>query len=134
MSTARPVLSYDAERGPRGASWREAGEAARLAAVEAHHRTLGAAHPPTPKPRLHAAIHLVVETQLASGEPPEVRLTLARLVSEGLSRHEALHAIGSIVASVVHGALTGASFEPASFANDLGALSAERWRQGGGAG
>ncbi|MBW2524735.1 MAG: hypothetical protein JRI23_11190, partial [Deltaproteobacteria bacterium] len=36
----------------------------------------------------------VVETQLAAGEPPAVVAALARLRREGLSRHDAVHAIG----------------------------------------
>lgn len=51
-----------------------------------------------PNPRLHALVHVVVENQLAAGDPKEARAALARLRKAGLSRHEALHAIGEIVA------------------------------------
>ena len=47
--------------------------------------------------RLHAAVHAIVENQLALGEAVVVE-TLARLQDEGLSRHDALHAIGSVLA------------------------------------
>ena len=42
-------------------------------------------------------MHVVVENQLAANDEPVVR-ALARLMKEGLSRHEAVHAIGSVVA------------------------------------
>lgn len=47
--------------------------------------------------RLHMAIHVVVETQLADGQPAETARTLARLMEGGVSRHEAIHLIGTVV-------------------------------------
>ena len=64
-----------------------------------------------PRPRLHAAVHAVVETQLASGAPPETRRALERLLAGGLPRHEAVHAIGLIVANATAAALDGRAFD-----------------------
>ena len=61
---------------------------------EAHHR---AGRIKLPNVKAHAAFHAIVENQIAEGHPPAVR-ALARLIHEGLSRHDALHAIGSVVA------------------------------------
>jgi NAD(P)H-dependent FMN reductase len=44
-------------------------------------------------------MHVVVEDQIATGYGPSKR-AMARLQQEGLSRHEALHAIGSVVADL----------------------------------
>ncbi|HET8539515.1 MAG TPA: DUF1841 family protein [Anaeromyxobacter sp.] len=121
-------MDYDAERAPDPASWTAAPEAERLAAIEAHHRALAAPHPATRQPRVHAAIHLVVEDQLAAGAPHEARRALERLVGGGLSRHEAIHAIASVVAAAAQGALSGARFDAAAYARALDALSAEAWR------
>lgn len=41
-------------------------------------------------------IHVIVENQLAVSEPAVVA-TLERLQREGLDRHDALHAIGSVL-------------------------------------
>ncbi len=49
-------------------------------------------------PFAHVAMHAAVETQLASGEPPEVRAALERLMAAGATRHEALHQIGAAFA------------------------------------
>ena len=46
-------------------------------------------------------MHVIVENQLAINDPPEVRPTLKRLVEGGLTRHEAIHAIGSVVAEAL---------------------------------
>jgi hypothetical protein len=121
---------YDADRAPDPAGWTSASEGDRLAAVEAHHRALAAPHPAVRQPRLHAAVHLVVENQLAAGEPPQTRRALDRLVRGGLSRHDAIHALGSVVASSVHGALSGKRFDREAFARELDALTAARWRAG----
>lgn len=51
--------------------------------------------------RLHATIHAIVENQLALNDAPVVR-ALAGLMQEGLSRHDAVHAIGSIVAEQIY--------------------------------
>jgi hypothetical protein len=40
--------------------------------------------------------HVIVENQAAQGLETPVRRTLARLQAEGLSRHDAVHAVGSI--------------------------------------
>lgn len=117
-------MDYDAERAPEPEAWLAADEQGRVAAVEAHHRALARPHPATPKPRLHAAIHVVVEDQLATGEPPEARRALDRLVRGGRSRHEAVHAIADVVASAAQGALAGGRFDAAAYARALDALGA----------
>lgn len=88
---------YDANEPPASAQWLAHDESMRILAVEAHHREL-AAHPDMPNPRLHALTHVIVENQLAVDQPGEVRPTLERLLAGGLTRHEAIHAIGSVVA------------------------------------
>jgi hypothetical protein len=90
---------YDTEAPEAPGAWLARDEDERLAAILGfHRRRRRALHPPTPNPRLHAMMHLIVENQLALGQPPEVRGAMARLLSDGLSRHEALHAIGEVVA------------------------------------
>jgi hypothetical protein len=48
-------------------------------------------------PILHVTIHQTIENQLAARNPPVVHETLERLMRAGLSRHEAIHAIGSVL-------------------------------------
>jgi hypothetical protein len=91
--------SYDAAHTPPSADWLARDEAERIAAVAAFHRRRSRSpHPATPNPRLHAMLHVIVENQLALGQPAEVRGAMGRLRAGGLSRHEALHAIGELVA------------------------------------
>lgn len=88
------MARYDPDGSPRPHEWLALGEADRLDAVAAYHQKRRVA---VPNPQLHAAIHVVIENQLALGEPVVVE-TMARLQAEGLDRHEALHAIGSQLA------------------------------------
>ena len=120
-------MDYDGDRAPDPGEWLDADETERIAAVEAHHRVVRE-HARMPRPRLHAAVHAVVETQLASGAPPETRRALERLLAGGLPRHEAVHAIGLIVANATAAALDGRAFDAGDYARELEALTAERWR------
>jgi hypothetical protein len=86
------------------------------------------------QPRVHAATHVVVESQLAAGAPPEARRAMDRLVRGGLTRHEAVHAIASVAAAAAQGALSGARFDRVAYARALDALTAEAWRARGAGG
>lgn len=118
---------YDAAVAPQPQAWLAAGEPERLAAVEDHHHGLSG-HARTPKPMLHASLHVVVENQLALGDPPQARRALARLVAGGLPRHEAVHAIALVVANAASAAMDGQRFDAGAYASELDLLTAERWR------
>jgi hypothetical protein len=89
---------YDPDVQPAAADWLGLAEEQRLALVLAHHSDPGA---PLPNVRLHAAIHVVVENQVALGDPAGVAETLQRLQLEGLSRHDAIHLIGTAVSDML---------------------------------
>jgi ATP/maltotriose-dependent transcriptional regulator MalT len=115
-------VTYDGDEAPDPRAWAEADEGQRLRAVEAHHRAAPGLHTPTPNARVHAALHVVVETQLASGDPPEARHALARLVASGRSRHEAVHAIAAAAADALQAAVGGGRYDAAGYARALEAL------------
>lgn len=101
-------------------------EAERIAIVERFHR--GA---PLPKRRAHAAIHVVVETQLATGLPAVVQ-ALERLRGEGLDRHEAIHAIGAVLTQHMLAMMREdqAESDPnAAYFTALAQLTVESWRR-----
>jgi len=50
---------------------------------------------------LHATIHVVVENQIALGEVVVID-ALARLRAEGLTRHDAVHAVGMVLAGHIY--------------------------------
>jgi len=94
------VERYDPEVGPLPQEWLAADEMERLLLVEWYHRD-ARANIPKAQRRLHASVHVVVENQLAANDEPVVR-ALARLMKEGLSRHDAVHAIGCVVSETIY--------------------------------
>ena len=86
--------SYDPDA-PGSSDWLETDEVERIELVTSYHSRHKIS---LPNAQLHAVIHVVVENQLALGETVVVD-TLARLQKEGLTRHDALHAIGSVLAA-----------------------------------
>lgn len=78
--------------------------------------------------RLHLAVHAVVETQILEGKPVETARTLARLMAEGLSRHQSIHAIGHVASEEVVTCLSqGRRYDEERYVTRLRALSAEDW-------
>src|SRR5262245_35502253 len=88
------VETYDPDSALALTAWFETDEGERIEIVSSYHRRKGIK---LPNHQLHAVVHVVVENQLALGEEVVVA-TLARLRAEGLSRHDAVHAIGSVLA------------------------------------
>jgi len=120
---------YDPEQPPNPEAWLALDESERIRLVERYHRQAGFE---LPNARLHATIHAVIENQLARGDPAAAPRALQRLRREGLTRHEALHAIGSVLAQHIcnvlqPGEVTGDA--QARYAADLEALTADLWRQ-----
>lgn len=91
---ASDILEYDPFVGPDPAQWLALDEEERIDAVMEYHRRAGIR---VPREKVHAIFHVIVESQIADAELP-VRGTLERLMSEGLDRHEAVHAVGSVLA------------------------------------
>jgi hypothetical protein len=125
------MLNYDPDESPDPASWLRATEDERITAVRAYHQRVRTR---LPRERLHAAIHVVVENQLALEERVVVE-TFARLQREGLTRHEAIHAIGKVLAEhlydLQHRKAPASEKEwNAGYFQALRELSAASWRDG----
>jgi len=95
------VKHYDPEVPPDSEEWLELDEQERIRLVERYHRT---ARIKLPSVKAHAAFQATVENQIAQGLGPAVR-AMQRLTAEGLSRHDALHAIASVVADFFYEAM-----------------------------
>jgi hypothetical protein len=97
------MTEYDPSRDPEADKWLDLDEQERLILVEDYHRRHRIR---TPSLEGHAVIHTIVENQLALKDPVVVA-TFARLRREGLDRHDAVHAIGSLLAGHMHTLLAG---------------------------
>lgn len=91
---------YDPDTAPLAQAWLSLDETERIRMVEIYHREARVDLPKAAR-KLHASIHTVVENQLALNDEPVVR-AFTRLRKEGLSRHDAIHAIGSVVAEWIY--------------------------------
>jgi len=87
--------------------WLALPEAERLRLVQSYHV---ASRIKVPRMKAHAAMHATVENQVASGFGPSTR-ALVRLQEEGLSRHEAVHAIAYVIAQFIFELNQGQSSE-----------------------
>jgi deoxycytidylate deaminase len=126
---------YDPDVAPNASEWLALPELERLRLAQSYHV---AARVKVPSVKAHAAIHAAVENQIATGYGPSKR-TIDRLQSEGLSRHEAVHAIGSVVAQFIYELGKGQTDEQRdSFQTRMGTaieqLHAKTWLSGGGDG
>jgi len=125
------MTTYDPEQNLPTDLWLAMDEVERIAAVAAYHRRQRIR---LPRPTLHATIHTVVENQIALGEGVVVE-TLTRLRSEGLTRHEAVHAIGTVLTEQIFQALKGGGGAPsdlsASYLDRVRRLTADEWRHSG---
>jgi len=79
-----------------------------------------------PQLNLHLSMHLVVEKQLATGEPAFVG-TIVRALMEGhdLSRHEAIHRTFDAVSSVVLRSIETGQYDEAAYEDSLELLLAD---------
>ena len=123
--------AYDPLIGPDPGEWLALDEAERIDLVEDYHRR---ARVPLPRRRrrAHAAFHVGVENQLAEGVEP-VRHTLERMLREGLDRHDAVHALASVLAEHVF-QLSKGTRSPSdgneAYYRDLERLTVDSWRTG----
>ncbi len=118
---------YDPLQAPDSEEWLELDEGDQILLVKEYHT---ARKIEVPNLDVHAAIHATVETQLAANDPPQARRALARMMAEGLDRHDAVHAVGSVLAELMFDLMKkDPSGDPnEAYSASLDRLTAESWR------
>lgn len=120
------MTTYDPDAAPEPNEWLALEEDERIERIASYHRK---ARVRLPNRRVHAALHSVVENQIAEGLQP-VSEAVARLQSEGLGRHDALHAVGSVLVQSLQALMreeSQAPFEVEAYFRKLRSLTAETW-------
>ena len=124
MNTYNPLFEQDKEE------WLGASELDRLVAVREFHERSGEEFEEGAL-MVHSSIHVIVENQLAEGVDliPE---TVAKLIRQGLNRHEAIHAIGAIISEDIYNIVRGKDieFSPKKYRKKLEKITAKRWSKG----
>lgn len=83
---------YDPDNAPDPTEWRALEVQERIRVVVAYHST---AKKDTKKPKVHALLHVNVENMLLQARGPATR-AMSRLMEEGLTRHQAIHALATV--------------------------------------
>jgi hypothetical protein len=87
-------MRYDPEVALDPSRWQELGGDDRIMLAAAYHRR---AEIEVPDMMAHATVHVIIENQVAMGDESPASRTIERLMSEGLSRHDAIHAVGNVL-------------------------------------
>ena len=117
---------YDPDIGPDPADWLALDEDERLRQAQDYHRRRDAlsAHPD-----VHAAIHVAIENQIAADDETRARQALDRLIAEGLTRHEAVHALASVLTEMIVAAANDKEhFQQEAYNDAIARITAEGWR------
>jgi hypothetical protein len=123
-----PLTAYDPLVEPDSGQWLALEEDERLRLVKDYHRR---ARIDLPQADLHAIVHVAVENQIAELDERTYR-KLDALIEEGLDRHEAVHAIGSVLMMHLRYIMAELPVEAAAhdrYWAELAALTAASWRR-----
>ena len=120
---------YDPLLAPDPEEWKALDETERQILVEEYHRR---ARIRLPNSTIHAILHVIVENQITEGDELPVKATLERLMKEGLDRHEAIHAIGTVLSGFMFDAMNTPSKVKGDpnkiYFDGLAKLTAQSWR------
>ncbi|MDP1609414.1 MAG: hypothetical protein Q8M11_00030 [Sulfuritalea sp.] len=120
---------YDPDHAPNPEEWLALDEQVRIRFAEEYHR---AKRIKLPNVKAHAVFHAIIENQIAEKLESVVR-AVARLTAEGLSRHDSIHAIATVLAEHINELFNAKADEEHSAAIYSAAverLTARGWRGG----
>ena len=118
---------YDADQKVDAEVWDALDQAERMWAVLRFHRMRRSKLSGI---KIHVAMHVTVEDRIALGDDDPVNRALARLMQEGLGRHDAIHAIGGTLMKCLYLESKGREEEAdleKRFFRELRNLNGRRW-------
>ncbi len=118
-------MKYNPRIAPDPKQWLQEDELEKIQWIVAYHQR---ARIQLPDVEAHAILHMIVENQSALGDKTPVAQTLNRLIAEGLDRHEAIHAIGSVFFNVKWDMMHGKKKKiSTSYFDEVRKLTAQKW-------
>ena len=119
------MKEYDAMIEPESEKWLNLSEEYRIELIENYVRKNETSIEEEAM-MLHSSIHMVVENQLAENID-STKEAYKRLLRQGLSRHETIHAIGAVVTEDIFNMLkNNETFNDEKYKNRLRKLTAKR--------
>jgi hypothetical protein len=116
--------TYNPLRAPQPHAWSALDEIDQILLVRRYHEQ---ARVELPNPEVHAVVHVVVENQAALGDETPVAATIERLMREGLDRHEAIHAVGTVLAQHLWEGMRGTEIDSDAYFAEVAQLTAQSW-------
>jgi Domain of unknown function (DUF1841) len=95
------IDSYDPLKPPDAKQWLALDESTRIELAVDYHERAGVE---LPNLKVHATLHAIVENQVALGDETPVRLKVRHLMAQGLDRHDAIHAVSSVLVKQIFAA------------------------------
>lgn len=121
--------NYHPSKTPSPEEWLELDESLRNEFVLNSHKAAGIEFEEGAE-NIHSIIHVIVENQLAMKVEP-VPTTIAKLTRQGLSRHEAIHAVGAVLSEDLFDIMkNGQKHNIKKYRKRLDKLTAKRWSKG----
>ncbi len=121
--------NYHPSQTPSPEEWLELDESLRTDLVRKSHEVAGIEFKEGAE-NIHSIIHVIVENQLAMNVEP-VPTTISRLTRQGLSRHEAIHAIGAVLSEDLFEVMkNNQEHNIKKYRRRLDKLTAKRWNKG----
>ena len=125
------IDNYDPLQAPEAKQWLALDESTRTELVVGYHERAGVE---LPNVRMHAMLHVIVENQIALGDETPVRLKVQQLMAQGLVRHDAIHAVQSVLVKFIFSAIQDgtAGRDPTKrYYAAVKRLSARKWLRSG---
>ena len=120
---------YDPHIPPDPVEWLDLDEDERRIQIADYHEREGIDPPPGGED-VHAAAHLIVENRIALGDEVPDGAAVERLMSEGLDRHDAVHALAAVTLEVMGRVARGEEKDPeAAVRAAVEQVTAESWRR-----
>ena len=104
---------YDPNHAPNPQDWLELDEDLRISQAERHHKRNRIR---LPSMKAHSVFHVIIENQIAENHEAVVR-AMERLSTQGLDRHDCIHAIAWVCTQYMHELMTSGTTDPKEVAN-----------------
>lgn len=123
------MKNYHPSQTPPPEEWLELDESLRIDLVRKSHEAAGVEFEEGAE-NIHSVIHVIVENQLAMKVEP-VPATISKLTRQGLSRHEAIHAVGAVLSQDLFEIMkNNQEHNIKKYRRRLEKLTAKRWSKG----